>query len=203
MASASVSEKAAEARYSISPEIHEIIHPPKPSKPSTMSSSSSYTSSEAKVIVKPKRRSARAGSAHKAKGRARHKKNNMAERKRPPEQNDATISDAITRAYQKYNKRNKTNKTPETDSIYVKLKDPKHGHVQAICIPGFKDVDVHFTCNVCRRTYRYKSYGSHKEKCERKAMELIEEGEKVPGVSPDFYEDDSGEDEERDSEEVS
>jgi hypothetical protein len=26
----------------------------------------------------------------------------MAERKRPPEQNDATISDAITRAYQKY-----------------------------------------------------------------------------------------------------
>ena len=87
MASASVSEKAAEARYSISPEIHEIIHPPKPSKPSTMSSSSSYTSSEAKVIVKPKRRSARAGSAHKAKGRARHKKNNMAERKRPPEQN--------------------------------------------------------------------------------------------------------------------
>ena len=127
----------------------------------------------------------------------------MAERKRPPEPNDATISDAITRAYQKYNKRNKTNKTPETDSIYVKLKDPKHGHVQAICIPGFKDVDVHFTCNVCRRTYRYKSYGSHKEKCERKAMELIEEGEKVPGVSPDFYEDDLGEDEERDSEEVS
>jgi hypothetical protein len=96
------------------------------------------------------------------------------------------------------NRKNKSNKTPETDFVFAKLRDPKHGNVHAICIPGFMDCELHFACNVCRKTYRYKSYGSHKEKCERKVMEAFEEGEKVPGVSPDFYDEESGEDEERD-----
>jgi hypothetical protein len=54
-----------------------------------------------------------------------------------------------------------------------------------IFIPGYLDTDVYFMCNVCRKIYRYKSYGSHKEKCEKKVMEAIEEGEKVPGLRPE------------------
>jgi hypothetical protein len=90
-----------------------------------MSSGSSHTSSEdddTPKIIKIKRGAARAHSTRKSKVAARHK--NMTDRKRPPEHKEVNAPDIVTRTYARDNRKNNSTKKPETDFIFVKVRDP-------------------------------------------------------------------------------